>query len=705
MTTIAPAFAPASYAPDPVLAGLSAVFMDDPLAPVLTDPRTPGRDDKVAIHEDTLLVGWCETYSPYGIACVNECKKRLLDTKSRQAARLGMHLRLLYTVGPNEEGWAHAHSLLECGWQLGDDADINGVRDTLVDEYTDGHIDLRGYRYGGGWVAYIVGHARKTPWAETIEATLEVVCPGGPGCADGCRVPLDDPQFRDPRRYRAAGIPARLAGTATAIKEQVRLQSGAARLLNINHDLIHVDGRDAEPGTGTEDVSALTKVLEHLRGGQSQRSIAAKLRIGRHRIRDLERTLRDAGLLDEGAPARVPISLLRGLVRTDAEETSRSNLVEFEEKILVLHRAGTGAGEIVRRLQHAHPTLETSERSVRRFLDALSERDARRSSRRAWAIVDGRQLRRLRGEETNSWIRPWVLVMAMPSTGRVYAHAVTKIDARTWSEFHEAAFRALGVVPERVAAAPDAVAAVRARFQDELALREYSEVARNHGFEVCPRAVVPDTMKGLATAARLAANRIDTIEDVSAALAAWCGLALPPCTENAGVTVWKSAKVAVDNHLKFEGARYSVPSYLIGEHVQVSCSHGEVRVYAHGQRIAAHAQRRRGRSTHPDHEVHEPLPQQRRAIDDLLSRARRVSPDAEREVREAVSAASFTVTHGRAQAILARHAKAGPLVVDPPMQLDRDDRHRVHVPAERRGVVRVLRGVTTADALERALAR
>lgn len=704
MTTAAPVFAPSAYTPDAVLPALTAVLADDPLAASVRDPRSDPRDHKVATFEDLLPVGFAETYSPYRIRSVAECEERLLETKRRQAKRLGMHHRLLYTVGPNKEGWAHAHCLFECGWQLNDDADVNDVRDTLAEEYKDGHIDLRGYRYGGGWVRYVVEHASKTPWAESIEATLVVVCPGSPECTDGCRVTLDDPQFQDPNRYRAAGIPARLVGTATALREQVALQKGTMRLHDVSFDAIAVDLGCALPGTGIEVTDEIVAVLRHLRAGQARRSIAAKLGMGRHRLREMERSLRAAGLLAKDAPASVPVSVLRGLVRADAAETSRSNLAVLEEAIHLLRHEGVGAAEICRRLRHDHPTLKTSERSVRRFLKAIADRDDREASRPAWAIVDGRRLPKSTTCANGSRVRPWVLVMAVPSIGRTYAHAVMKIDGRTWSEFHAAAIKTLGVVPQRIAVAPGAVAAVRDRFAGELAIREYSEVARNHGFEVCVRAVVPETMRGLARAARLAVNRFDTIEEVSAALSSWCGCASATRGAESRGTLWKQAKVQVDNHFTFGGARYSVPSYLIGEQVEVSCSDGEVRAYAHGQPVAVHSERQRGRSTHAEHVVRDQTPRQRRAIDDLVFRARQVSRETEREVRHLLAAASFTVACGRAQAIIARDGRTAKVVAPPALPAS-DERHRLHAPANHAGVVRVVGGFVQANTLSDARRR
>ena len=53
--------------------------------------------------------------------------------------------------------------------------------------------------------------------------------------------------------------------------------------------------------------------------------------------------------------------------------------------------------------------------------------------------------------------------------------------------------------------------------------------------------------------------------------------------------VWRRAKVGIDYHVQYDGAYFSVPHRLVGQHVDLRVGAGVVEVMAGGKRIAAHA--------------------------------------------------------------------------------------------------------------------
>ncbi len=66
---------------------------------------------------------------------------------------------------------------------------------------------------------------------------------------------------------------------------------------------------------------------------------------------------------------------------------------------------------------------------------------------------------------------------------------------------------------------------------------------------------------------------------------------------------WKSAKVAPDYHVEFEGHRYSVPYRLVGNKVDIRISTNVVEVFQGSKKLASHARavRRRGFTTQDAH--------------------------------------------------------------------------------------------------------
>ena len=66
---------------------------------------------------------------------------------------------------------------------------------------------------------------------------------------------------------------------------------------------------------------------------------------------------------------------------------------------------------------------------------------------------------------------------------------------------------------------------------------------------------------------------------------------------------WKTAKVAPDYHVEFEGHRYSVPHQMVGKRVDLRITQDTVEVFAAGNRVFTHARSllRRGFTTEPSH--------------------------------------------------------------------------------------------------------
>jgi transposase len=66
---------------------------------------------------------------------------------------------------------------------------------------------------------------------------------------------------------------------------------------------------------------------------------------------------------------------------------------------------------------------------------------------------------------------------------------------------------------------------------------------------------------------------------------------------------WKTAKVAPDYHVEFEGHRYSVPYTLVARRVDIRIGTGTVEIHCEGKKVASHARclRRRGFTTADAH--------------------------------------------------------------------------------------------------------
>ena len=229
---------------------------------------------------------------------------------------------------------------------------------------------------------------------------------------------------------------------------------------------------------------------------------------------------------------------------------------------------------------------------------------------------------------TGAKTRVYVIVVALPYSGRFWAQGFTDMRQRSWQEGQARALEDFGGVPRMLVPDNAATATDRSSVYVTLVNAEYQRFAEHYGAAVVParvrrprdKAVAESTVDLVERWVVAPANETTfyTLEEFNGFClerARWlnarpfsakegsrdsvyeseeraCMQPLP--AERYEMCEWRSCKVAPDYHVTVDYMRYSVPFRLIGEQVDVRLSDSRVTVMSGGAPVAEHA-RLRGR--------------------------------------------------------------------------------------------------------------
>jgi transposase len=421
----------------------------------------------------------------------------------------------------------------------------------------------------------------------------------------------------------------------------------------------------------------LQEMVRLHRLGESSRSIARRLQMGRDTIRCYLRGLRRAGLLDGCADKLPELAAMRAVIEEEVPakqaRQQSSSVTRWESEIARLRRdKGAGPTAIHDWLRLHDPDYQGSLSAVKRLCLRLEREEGPRATDVAIPVetaagevaqVDFVYAGKCYDPERGVMRKTWLFVMTLGFSRHMYCDLVFDQKIETWVRLHVAAFEYFGGVPRVIVPDNLKAAVVRAAFGvdgEPVLNRTYRELARHFGFQIDPTPPRAPQKKGKVErgGGYVKGNFLKTLESVDIhedrrQLRRWleeiaaqrrhgttgrppielfeeqekAALLSLPATRYE-LVVWKKAMLHRDSHVQIDGAFYSAPWRLLGTALWVRCTRSSVSIHHDDEHLWTHTRVPRGkRSTVESH-----LPEHRRDLrhrsrDYWISRARRMGAE------------------------------------------------------------------------------
>jgi hypothetical protein len=215
----------------------------------------------------------------------------------------------------------------------------------------------------------------------------------------------------------------------------------------------------------TFDVIDVTEILVHWHAGRSKSEMAQSLGVDRKTLRKYIAPAEAAGIVP-GGPAKSEeewAGLVRGwfpeLADTRLRQVTWPAISGHHDYIVAQVKAGVRMSTIHQRLRDERG-LAASVASFRRYVNANVPEEIRRSQVTVWnphpaeageqAQIDYGQLGRWLDPVTGKLRTVWAFVMVLACSRHMFVRPVLKMDQRSWTECHVAAFEFFGGVPARL---------------------------------------------------------------------------------------------------------------------------------------------------------------------------------------------------------------------------------------------------------------
>lgn len=457
------------------------------------------------------------------------------------------------------------------------------------------------------------------------------------------------------------------------------------------------------------DVQRLQEVVRLYRLGESGRTIARRLHVGRNTIARYLEVFAIGGVLDGSHDELPEPGALRALV--DEHQPAKdlpqqiSSVEQWRGEIVRLRDEKRAGPKAIHDYLTLHdPAYDGSLSAVKRMCVRLDAERGPLPTDVAIPVVTapgeigqvdfayaGKRYDPSRGVLRRSWL----FVLALGFSRRMFCDLVFDQKSETWLRLHVAAFEHFGGVPRVIV--PDNLkpAVLRAAFavgDDAVLHRSYRELARHYGFQIDPTPPRSPEKKGKVERAcrYVKGNFLKTLDTVDIdedrrELRRWNAeiadrrvhgttsrrpvdlfeeqerdalIALPD--HRFEPVVWKKARVHTDAHVQIDGALYSAPWRFLHQDLWVRCTQHRVAVVHDDEVLWTHPRVPRGqRSTREEH-----LPEHRRDLRHRsrtywIDRARVIDPEVERLVEAIFGSDDVTLKLRRVQAIV-RHLEGFP---------------------------------------------
>lgn len=245
----------------------------------------------------------------------------------------------------------------------------------------------------------------------------------------------------------------------------------------------------------------ITEILVHWHAGRSKSEIAASLGVDRKTISNYVAPAIAAGIRPGGPPisearwARLVAEWFPELSDTRLRQVTWLAIAAHHEFITGQLRAGVTMATIHQRLVDEHG-LAVSVASLRRYVAANLPEEVRRSQVTVLAPHAARpgQAAQLDYGKLGMWTDPatgrrhavWAFAMGLCCSRHMFVRPVIKLDQRSWTESHVAAFEFFGGVPARLVPDNLKTGVDKPDRYDPKLNRSYAELAAHYGFLVDP---------------------------------------------------------------------------------------------------------------------------------------------------------------------------------------------------------------------------
>jgi transposase len=457
------------------------------------------------------------------------------------------------------------------------------------------------------------------------------------------------------------------------------------------------------------DMHRLQEVIRLHRLGQSRRTIARQLRMGRDTIREYLEAFSKAGLLEGDAEALPGLKVLREAVEaaggSPAPPRQASSVEPWRPTIEKKRLNGAGPTAIHDFLRLQEPEYRGSVSAVKRLCARLQREQGPAATDVAIPVetapgevaqVDFGYAGKRYDPDRGVLRKCWLFVMTLGFSRHMFADLVFDQKIATWLRLHADAFDDLTGVPRVIV--PDNLkpAVVRAAFgvDDEAMLnRSYREVARHYGCQIDPTPPRSPEKKGKVEAGVKYVKRnflatwetVDIREDRrqlrrrvkeiagqrrhgTTGRRPWELFAeqerealLPLPARRWELVVWKKATLHRDSHVQIDGAFYSAPWRFLHQELWVRCTPHHIAIYHRDEHLWTHPRLPRGQRSTVGHH----LPDHRRDLrhrsrEHWLTRARAMGREVEQLAQEIFGADDVLLKLRKVQAVVS-HLETFPI--------------------------------------------
>jgi transposase len=381
-------------------------------------------------------------------------------------------------------------------------------------------------------------------------------------------------------------------------------------------------------------------VIDNMRKGVSDRSIASKGLMGRAKCKEFRALAQEQGWLNPQLD--LPSEALIASVIGHSQEPLPQQTPKAEPHREYIKRCV--AMDVSARVIHQRLVQDKgykgSYNSVQRFVAKLKASQPRTTSPMSYAPGEAAQIDfgkgpTLKDPETGQEIKTWFFVMVLCWSRHMYAELVTDQSVETWLGCHRRAFEWFGGVPKHCVIDNPKCAITKACYYEPEVQRSYGDCAQGYGFIISPCPVRDPQKKGrVESGVKYVKNNFAPLRDfrnladANQSLRQWLveeagnrvhgttqtrpltafedverGALMPLPDKVPTLPLWRKAKVQADCHIRFERSYYSVPHKWVGKHLWVRATEGLVEILHEHNLLCAHIRQRHpgSRVTKKDH--------------------------------------------------------------------------------------------------------
>ena len=389
----------------------------------------------------------------------------------------------------------------------------------------------------------------------------------------------------------------------------------------------------------------VTEILVHWHAGRSLSEMSQSLGVDRKTLRKYVGPAAAAGIVP-GGPAKSEedwAELVRGwfpeLADTRLRQVTWPAIAEHHDYIVGQLTARVRMSTIHQRLRDERG-LAASVASFRRYVNANLPEEIRRSQVTVWnphpaqageqAQIDYGQLGRWLDPVTGKLRTVQAFVMVLACSRHMFVRPVLRMDQRSWTECHVAAFEFFGGVPSRLVPDNLKTGVDKPGLYDPKLNRSYAEMAAHYGCLIDPaRALKPrDKARverpmpyvrdsfwrgrefaslpqmqaaavrwSLDVAGRRACRPLDGAAPAAVFEAVEKDTLRPLPGEPFVLATWATAKIGPDIHAQVDRVLYSIPWRHIGKTADVRITGTMVQFFISGQLVKTHPRKIRGKQT------------------------------------------------------------------------------------------------------------